>query len=76
MSSSVLFYFAEELFVAMLSSIDAGKEYTCTIQREQRPDAVEFAREYLKDHESERELSYRRSNICTFKGALRSSYVG
>lgn len=72
----ILFYFAKELVVAMLPSIDAGKEYSCTIQREQGPDAVELAREYLKYNESERELSHCRSNICTLKGALRGSYVG
>ena len=60
----------------MLLSVDTGEKYTCTVQREQRADAVELAREYLKYDEGERELSYRSSNICALKGALRGSYVG
>lgn len=75
MSLPVIFYLREELTAAMLLPIDTGKQHTRAVQREQSPDAVELAREYLKHDESERELPQCRSNICTLKGSLRGSYV-
>jgi len=68
--SAILVHLRKELLIALLTTVQTCKEDASTIDREERPDAVELGREDLQHDEGEGELAEGGPDVGAFEGTL------
>ena len=63
----------KELPVALSPPQNRNRQHSCTIDRKQRANRIEFSGKDFQDDKGEAELREGSANICAFEGPLRST---